>query len=117
MRLIIWIAFVALILVGSSALTGCTPAKTTDSPRYLPQFTSTIEVEKPEDWEESDDVRRFTEARITDRVSRESVDAPVTDVRVYEDTIVIDIEADNLDVYKSIEIEDIYGEQHDVIGW
>ena len=106
---IIMFGIIAIICL----LAGCTPTMSSHpSPNTV---TLEINMDDIDNWEESDDVGRFVSARITDQFNPlESIDAPVTDVRVYDDIIVIDIEAD-LDGYEDIELTDIYGERHDAI--
>ena len=118
MRLSNWIACFLLLSLGGSLLTGCSPITRTHSAHYLHQHTVTVQVDKPEDWEEADDVRRFTEARITNRFSRESIDAPVKLGSVRDEGTTLSIEVildteDTLDGYEHIELTDIYGERFD----
>ena len=121
MRILIWMAVFVMLFVGSLALTGCHSTILNYRYNYLPHATLTVEVDKPDDWEESDDVGRFTDARITNRFSRTSIDAPVKlgSVRDEGDTLIIDVildTNDTLDGYEDIEFTDIYGERHDAIA-
>ena len=67
--------------------------------------------------EREDDVSYFTEARITDRLSRDSVDASVKFVRDEGDVIIIGVTLENPDIIdgwvETVELEDRFGNRHD----